>query len=128
MSLAPLYDSEPFRAGRIDWYQVEFSPDPENGPETEGPQPQPDEDDDSYWNRRWAWIEATRVLVRPEPPNTFVPLKGPGEFSLKSTYGKRGLQVIVKLANIELTPEKPEYKGGSWHVEGQMVSSIICFL
>ena len=29
------------------------------------------------------------------------------------------LQVIVKLANIHLTPEKPEYKGGAWHIEGQ---------
>lgn len=28
------------------------------------------------------------------------------------------LQVIVKLANIELTQEKPEYTGGTWHVEG----------
>jgi hypothetical protein len=36
-----------------------------------------------------------------------------------------GLQVIVKLANIELTPEKPEYDGGSWHVEGQMVRRIL---
>ncbi|KAG9121084.1 hypothetical protein FRC07_003102 [Ceratobasidium sp. 392] len=30
----------------------------------------------------------------------------------------RTIQVIVKLANIHLTPEKPEYAGGSWHVEG----------
>ena len=27
------------------------------------------------------------------------------------------LQVIVKIGNIELTPEKPCYDGGSWHVE-----------
>jgi hypothetical protein len=33
------------------------------------------------------------------------------------------IQVIVKLANIQLTPEKPSYPGGSWHVEGQMVSN-----
>jgi len=30
----------------------------------------------------------------------------------------RTLQVIVKLANIILTPEQPEYPGGKWHVEG----------
>ena len=30
----------------------------------------------------------------------------------------RTLQVIVKLANIVLTPEKPHYAGGTWHVEG----------
>jgi hypothetical protein len=31
---------------------------------------------------------------------------------------RRTLQVIVKLANIVLTPEKPHYPGGKWHVEG----------
>jgi hypothetical protein len=30
------------------------------------------------------------------------------------------LQVIVKLANIILTPEKPGYGGGSWHIEGKL--------
>lgn len=30
----------------------------------------------------------------------------------------RTLQVIVKLANVVLTPEKPHYPGGTWHVEG----------
>lgn len=29
------------------------------------------------------------------------------------------IQVIVKLANIHLTPDKPTYDGGSWHIEGQ---------
>jgi len=39
---------------------------------------------------------------------------------VKKTLNLRGktLQVIVKLANIVLTPEKPEYEGGTWHVEG----------
>jgi hypothetical protein len=36
--------------------------------------------------------------------------------------------VIVKLANIELTPEKPEYEGGSWHIEGQLVSLSLLFI
>jgi hypothetical protein len=35
--------------------------------------------------------------------------------SLNSTT----IQCIVKLANIILTPDKPEYDGGSWHVEGR---------
>ena len=29
------------------------------------------------------------------------------------------VQCIVKLVNIVLTPEKPEYPGGKWHTEGQ---------
>jgi len=49
-------------------------------------------------------------MERPEPLSLFEQFKG------------EGLQVIVKLANIHLTPEKPTYNGGSWHVEGQLVS------
>ena len=30
----------------------------------------------------------------------------------------RTLQIIVRMANIILTPERPEYPGGNWHVEG----------
>ena len=37
----------------------------------------------------------------------------------------RTLQVIVKLANIMLTPEKPEYPGGKWHVEGSFRSCFV---
>lgn len=32
-------------------------------------------------------------------------------------FADNKLQVIVKLANIQLTPEKPSYDGGSWHIE-----------
>ena len=34
-------------------------------------------------------------------------------------------QVIVKLASIELTPEKPKYDGGSWHLEGMLNEHIV---
>ncbi|ODV59035.1 DUF4246 domain-containing protein ASCRUDRAFT_38134 [Ascoidea rubescens DSM 1968] len=44
--------------------------------------------------------------------------------NLKEKYPE--LKVIVKLANIELTPEKPNYKGGSWHVEGCDNEKIVC--
>ncbi|EGW29967.1 uncharacterized protein SPAPADRAFT_63589 [Spathaspora passalidarum NRRL Y-27907] len=39
------------------------------------------------------------------------------------TFGS--LKVIVKLANIELTPENPSYNGGSWHVEGTINEDIV---
>ena len=39
--------------------------------------------------------------------------------------GQKGrLQIIVKVANIHLTPEKPRFKGGSWHVEGMANESM----
>ncbi|OLY78307.1 hypothetical protein AYI68_g1846 [Smittium mucronatum] len=49
------------------------------------------------------------------------------KISLNSTR----LQVIVKLANIVLTPENPTYSGGVWHVEGMenenIVATAICY-
>ncbi|KAF2683338.1 hypothetical protein K458DRAFT_45137 [Lentithecium fluviatile CBS 122367] len=39
--------------------------------------------------------------------------------------GERKVQVIVKLANIMLTPDKPNYDGGSWHIEGQLNEHIV---
>lgn len=68
-----------------------------------------------------------RGIVHPEPPdfessdwfkarssqNQNIP-----SVNLRSEYGS--LQIIVKLANINLTPESPEYSGGSWHLEGQL--------
>ncbi|KAK7963383.1 hypothetical protein PG988_010357 [Apiospora saccharicola] len=44
--------------------------------------------------------------------------------TLREKFLDSGLQVIVKLASIELTPEKPEFAAGSWHVEGQMNEHI----
>ena len=41
--------------------------------------------------------------------------------SLKGTT----IQCIIKLANIVLTPEKPEYPGGKWHVEGQWTATPV---
>jgi hypothetical protein len=37
--------------------------------------------------------------------------------TLEGTFSGNSLQVIVKLANIHLTPEKPEYGRGAWHIE-----------
>lgn len=36
--------------------------------------------------------------------------------SIREIFKKTGLQVIVKMATIELTPEKPDFPMGSWHV------------
>ncbi|KIJ50412.1 hypothetical protein M422DRAFT_59118 [Sphaerobolus stellatus SS14] len=55
----------------------------------------------------------------------FAPLSENWNMDLREQYAHRGLQVIVKLANIHLTPEKPEYDGGSWHIEGQ-INEHIC--
>lgn len=71
--------------------------------------------------------EDPRNILQPEPKDfdTSEYLEGirgyfgrPPAVDLRSQHGN--LQIIVKLANIHLTPEKPEYQGGSWHLEGQL--------
>lgn len=88
-----------------------------------------DEDDEEYDE----WWRANRILRYPEP-GRFVPLtsrSAPDDGSpedlvrqdFRSQFPK-GLQVIFKLANIHLTPEKPEYEGGTWHIEGTLNENI----
>lgn len=69
----------------------------------------------------WFWAQNPR-LPEGRPYN--------GELEkIKKTVSLNGktVQCIVKLANIVLTPENPEYPGGKWHVEGQLfkIASIL---
>ncbi|KAJ5670593.1 uncharacterized protein N7477_005956 [Penicillium maclennaniae] len=96
--------------------------------EHEEPEPVQGEDEDErvYWDRREDWA-AARLFVLPEPHAEFrPPNQHPVEerLDLRKKFKDTGLQVIVKLANIELTPDKPEYNGGNWHVEGQLNERI----
>ncbi|KAH8662507.1 hypothetical protein BX600DRAFT_466486 [Xylariales sp. PMI_506] len=47
------------------------------------------------------------------------------DVKLEEEFRQQGLQVIVKLSGIELTPEKPTYAGGSWHIEGMLNEHIV---
>ena len=87
-----------------------------------------DSDEDAYEDRYEAW-QASRTVVEPEPKDFKTPEQRLHDYNptyvekidpldLRKEYGQ--LQIIVKLANIHLSPEKPEYEGGSWHVEGQL--------
>uniref|UniRef100_A0A914DFT8 Uncharacterized protein n=1 Tax=Acrobeloides nanus TaxID=290746 RepID=A0A914DFT8_9BILA len=66
-------------------------------------------------------VEHTRRFIDLKPGDFKPPNLPKNVFSLK---GKR-LQVIVKLSNIHLTPEKPRYPGGVWHVEGMLNERIV---
>lgn len=109
MSLAHFRDDTFRHTERINYNYAKYDP------------PEPDRHAADYYEKLDEWQELPMKVIRPEPPDSFTPLREPRKYSLKKEYGERGLQVIVKLANIELTPEKPEYDGGSWHIEGQMV-------
>lgn len=74
--------------------------------------PNPGEVEESEWF----------VRVFPEIPASYTaPQLPPKAISLIG----RHLQVIVKLASIELTPAQPKYEGGSWHVEGLKNERIV---
>ncbi|EAW14627.1 uncharacterized protein ACLA_076680 [Aspergillus clavatus NRRL 1] len=106
---------------RIHYYQVEFGDNGEPEPEQ---MDSDEEDEQDFWERHQEW-EDSRPVKRPEPGD-FKPhvLTGDKQVNLRKDFADQGLQVIVKLANIELTPEKPRYEGGSWHIEGQLNEHI----
>ncbi len=95
--------------------------------------PEPEEDDfddeESYQKAYEAWEEAeeawydNRRPVLPDAPE-FTPPQVPEGSDRVSLRGRK-LQVIVKLATIHLTPDNPEYAGGSWHVEGMLNERIV---
>ncbi|KAL8756240.1 MAG: hypothetical protein Q9199_003062 [Rusavskia elegans] len=105
------------------------------------PDQEEDEDDDEYDARLDAGdYKDMRDVIQPEPGNFKTPAErirdhrdryepNPPQapntepcVDLRKDHGR--LQIIVKLANIHLTPENPGYPGGSWHVEGQANESI----
>jgi len=69
-----------------------------------------EEEEEWYENRR---PNHPPVPAFNPPPSQIIELKG------------RRLQVIAKLANIVITPEKPDYNGGVWHVEGMENEHIV---
>ena len=82
---------------------------------------QPDRENEYYRvYEEWEHMNQWPVIPDPDPFDADdipdvppYPLKG------------RTLQVIVKLANIVLTPDNPAYPGGSWHVEGMANERIV---
>ncbi|ANB04355.1 hypothetical protein SAM40697_0392 [Streptomyces ambofaciens] len=86
-------------------------------------------DDGAYTEALRAWEEAqddwweNRRPVVPDAP-AFTAPEVPDESARVDLRGRR-LQVVVKLATIHLTPDQPEYAGGSWHVEGMLNERIV---
>ncbi|MCM9076525.1 MULTISPECIES: DUF4246 domain-containing protein [Streptomyces] len=70
---------------------------------------------DAWWENRRPVIPDAPAFTMPDSPDA----------SARVDLRGRRLQVIVKLATLHLTPEKPEYAGGSWHVEGMMNERIV---
>ncbi|GLB36554.1 putative protein of unknown function (DUF4246) [Lyophyllum shimeji] len=141
LSLTPV--KLPLASNRVKFERVEYDIDLYAMSDSEGPQREDGEDEYAWMDRREEWCRQNRVITQPEPgdfvPRSVAPhISNPGEYFIEDTHelkpektvdlwrdhGQRGLQIIVKLANIHLTPEKPEYEGGTWHVEGQLNEHI----
>ena len=111
--LSDTLSAEPELAIEVDpygWYPEDLEE-----PDLEGPYT-PEHDIYDEWERLHKWP----VVPDPEPFK-------PQPDDERTTYSLKGrtLQVIVKLANIVLTPETPTYPGGAWHVEGMGNESIV---
>ncbi|KAI9795316.1 MAG: hypothetical protein M1833_007228 [Piccolia ochrophora] len=138
LTLTPLQHFWP-KSRRIDdpeWIHFAVDGDAEEPPELDS------ENEDDYDTMEREWNVKNRQPIHPEPgdfgPTDVRTIKAASkdplcnemidmatqkvregaEFDLQRSHPE-GLQVIVKLASIHLTPDKAEYEGGTWHVEGQ---------
>ncbi|PVU94367.1 hypothetical protein BB560_005942, partial [Smittium megazygosporum] len=59
------------------------------------------------------------------PPKEIVFSEDRIKRKIKIDFSNSRLQIIVKLANIVLSPENPKYNGGVWHVEGMENENIV---
>ncbi|KKZ62579.1 hypothetical protein EMCG_02988 [[Emmonsia] crescens] len=114
---ADVYERIPYNSG-------EMEVDPDLVATFPKPEREPDEDEEDHYERVMTWEDQIQRAILPEPVSKFSPPDEDILVDLEWGYGRTGLQVIVKLANIHLTPEEPRYNGGTWHVEGQLNEHI----
>lgn len=67
----------------------------------------------------------TDTWMSPDRPwKPLVPSHTPYKITLQDTSREQGLQVIVEMDNIELTPQSPNYASNTWQLEGQLNEHI----
>ncbi|KAI9504896.1 hypothetical protein BX070DRAFT_188861 [Coemansia spiralis] len=84
-------------------------------------EPEPESAGESDFEEKYEEWMGNRRFVHPQPEPFEAPNRPTKAYSLRG----RRLQAIFKMSSIELTPENPEYKGGSWHVEAMANERII---
>ncbi|GAQ10473.1 hypothetical protein ALT_7794 [Aspergillus lentulus] len=125
MSLTALRTERLHRRNRIKFERIEYLPSSNSLREVLELGSLSDFEDiyDRLWER-----EKSRPVKPPEtgPISLWLDrLRSENPIDLQTTFRARGLQVIVKLANIELTPETPRYTGTPWHFQG-LLNEHIC--
>jgi Protein of unknown function (DUF4246) len=129
-TLTPLKSCH-YNTPRIDYNSYESDSNPDSLSEESQAQQPLDESESDYPEQNDNLESDTSPIVKPEPDDFALPrwdlnddgtqLNDEMRVDLKKEFSERGLQIIVKLANIHLTPERPDYDGGKWHVEGRPV-------
>lgn len=80
--------------------------------------------DDDELSATYKWeVLRLPILADPEPYQPTDYTTKPGQ-RLVDRFRESGLQIIVKMTSIELTPENPDYPGGKWQIDGQMNEHI----
>ncbi|PKX93839.1 DUF4246 domain-containing protein [Aspergillus novofumigatus IBT 16806] len=120
VSLTPLRTERLHRRNRIKFERIEYLPSSNSLREVLelGSLSYFEDIYDRLWER-----EKSRPVKPPETGrlNPWLDrLRSENPIDLQTTFRARGLQVIVQLANIELTPETPRYTGTPWHFQGLM--------
>ncbi|KAJ2135423.1 hypothetical protein IW139_000689 [Coemansia sp. RSA 353] len=82
---------------------------------------EPEDYDASDHEERYEEWKENREFIEPQPDPFVAPVRQMTPYSLRG----RRLQAIFKMSNICLTPEQPEYEGGSWHVEAMANERIV---
>lgn len=115
-------------AARAKRKRIEVDPDERERRRAEGLPPlTPNLSEKDIARAKW---EKYKEPKYPEPKG-FKPLDYTPKQSLRKKFKENGLQIIVKMASIELTPEKPEFPSGGWHVSVHAVwlccrNKLIC--
>ncbi|QRV79803.1 filamentous muscle protein titin-animal, related protein [Ceratobasidium sp. AG-Ba] len=78
---------------------------------------------EEHENAYYAWYNR-RPIEPPEVANGGYIFGSLERREMRYSLAGRTVQVIVKLANIHLTPENSTYAGGTWHVEGMSSEAI----
>ena len=140
-TLTPLKDMLHSRA-RIEYRKVEYHPLPKDIQDQE-PTPQENEPEIEYGDRLLDWQRKHWKAVQPDcgkfipwavpqwmmselPLTLATPIRVEQEVDLNKEYSHRGLQLITRLFNIEMSPETPSFQSG-WHGAGQLVRITLIY-
>jgi len=74
------------------------------------------------WKAGWA---GKTIIDRKNDDPDFNTCHNFYKVALQDSFRKKGLQVVVKISSIELTPEDSAFEGTDWHLDGMLNDHIV---